>query len=115
MLPISEFGLIEITRQRSRGNLERVLTRACPGCSGSGRVKTDLTGGARSAAALLLKPPVLYGGREAFACAFAPVWRSRLAEETRLWSPTPRSASGSASSCIPDESVGAPGFEILRG
>lgn len=43
VLQISDFGLVEITRQRSRGNLERVLTRSCPECSGSGRVKTDLT------------------------------------------------------------------------
>jgi ribonuclease G len=43
MLPVSEFGLIEITRQRSRGNLEKLLTRFCPDCGGSGRVKTDLT------------------------------------------------------------------------
>ena len=43
VLQISEFGLIELTRQRSRGNIERVLTRPCPWCAGSGRVKTDLT------------------------------------------------------------------------
>jgi len=43
VLQISDFGLVEITRQRSRGNLERTLTRACPDCGGSGRVKTDST------------------------------------------------------------------------
>jgi ribonuclease G len=43
ILPVSEFGLIEITRQRSRGNLEKLLTRSCPDCGGSGRVKTHLT------------------------------------------------------------------------
>ena len=43
LLPISEFGLIEITRQRSRGNLEKTLTRNCPICDGTGRVKTDLS------------------------------------------------------------------------
>src|SRR5260370_38582391 len=43
VLPMSDFGLVEITRQRSRGNLERTLTRSCPDCGGSGRVKTDLT------------------------------------------------------------------------
>jgi ribonuclease G len=43
ILQISEFGLVEVTRQRSRGNLERILTRSCPDCGGSGRVKTDLT------------------------------------------------------------------------
>jgi Ribonuclease G/E len=43
LLQISEFGLVEITRQRSRGNLEKTLTRPCPCCGGSGRVKTDLS------------------------------------------------------------------------
>ena len=39
VLQISEFGLIEVTRQRSRGNLESVLTRSCPCCSARGRVR----------------------------------------------------------------------------
>ncbi len=39
VLAISEFGLVEITRKRSRTNLERLLTRSCPYCGGSGRVK----------------------------------------------------------------------------
>jgi len=43
LLQISEFGLVEITRQRTRGNLERTLTRSCPCCGGNGRVKTDLS------------------------------------------------------------------------
>ncbi len=43
LLQISEFGLVEITRQRSRGNLEKILTSPCPCCGGAGRVKTDLS------------------------------------------------------------------------
>jgi ribonuclease G len=43
LLQISEFGLVEITRQRTRGNLERTLTRSCPCCGGTGRAKTDLS------------------------------------------------------------------------
>jgi len=43
LLQISEFGLVEVTRQRTRGNLERTLTRPCPCCGGSGRAKTDLS------------------------------------------------------------------------
>lgn len=43
LLQISEFGLVEITRQRTRGNLEKTLTEACPCCGGAGRVKTDLS------------------------------------------------------------------------
>src|SRR5262249_21267481 len=37
MLQISEFGLVEITRQRSRPSLERALCSPCASCGGSGR------------------------------------------------------------------------------
>ncbi len=40
---ISEFGLVEVTRKRSHANLERLLTRPCPYCKGSGRIKTTST------------------------------------------------------------------------
>ncbi len=59
VLQISDFGLVEITRQRSRNNLERVLTRACPHCSGTGRARTDLTA-ALDLRRKLLRPPVLF-------------------------------------------------------
>lgn len=39
VLSISEFGLVEITRKRSRTNLERLLTQPCPYCQGSGRIR----------------------------------------------------------------------------
>jgi len=40
MLQISEFGLVEITRQRTRPSLERTLGRQCPTCGGAGTVKS---------------------------------------------------------------------------
>jgi ribonuclease G len=43
MLAISEFGLVEITRKRSRANLERLLTQPCPYCAGRGRIKSVAT------------------------------------------------------------------------
>ena len=43
VLSISEFGLVEITRKRSRANLERLLTQPCPYCDGSGRIKAVST------------------------------------------------------------------------
>jgi len=43
VLNISEFGLVEITRKRSRANLERLLTQPCPYCGGRGRVKSLTT------------------------------------------------------------------------
>ncbi len=43
VLNLSEFGLVEITRKRSRENLSRLLTRPCPTCQGSGRIKSVAT------------------------------------------------------------------------
>ncbi|MGH9442309.1 MAG: Rne/Rng family ribonuclease [Thermoanaerobaculia bacterium] len=43
ILQISEFGLVQVTRKRSRPSLERALTRPCPCCGGNGRVKSDMT------------------------------------------------------------------------
>ena len=62
MLPVSEFGLIEITRQRSRGNLEKLLTRPCPDCAGSGRVKTALTVALELLRELCAAPMLFVGG-----------------------------------------------------
>ena len=43
VLNISEFGLVEITRKRSRPSLERVLTQPCPYCRSSRRIKSLTT------------------------------------------------------------------------
>jgi ribonuclease G len=43
VLQISEFGLVELTRKRSRPSLERVLTQPCPYCRGIGRIKSMTT------------------------------------------------------------------------
>jgi len=43
VLNISEFGLVEVTRKRSRANLERLLTQPCPYCGGRGRIKSLTT------------------------------------------------------------------------
>jgi ribonuclease G len=43
VLQISEFGLVELTRKRSRPSLERVLTQPCPYCRGVGRIKSMTT------------------------------------------------------------------------
>ena len=40
ILGMSEFGLIEMTRQRSRESLSQTIFTSCPYCSGSGLVKT---------------------------------------------------------------------------
>lgn len=43
VLEISEFGLVQITRQRRRENLERALMGPCPTCRGRGRIKSVAT------------------------------------------------------------------------
>ncbi len=43
ILKISELGLVEMTRQRTRESLENMLLDACPHCEGRGRVKSATT------------------------------------------------------------------------
>lgn len=40
ILGMSEFGLVEMTRQRNRGSLVQTIFTGCPYCTGSGLVKT---------------------------------------------------------------------------
>ena len=42
ILPLSKFGLMQITRQRVRPALDIVTTEACPSCNGKGEVKPSL-------------------------------------------------------------------------
>jgi Ribonuclease G/E len=39
-LPFNEFGLVTVTRKRTKQSLERVLCQPCPYCTGSGMVKS---------------------------------------------------------------------------
>ena len=43
ILQISELGLVEMTRQRTRESLENLLLSPCPHCEGRGRVKSHAT------------------------------------------------------------------------
>lgn len=43
LLGISDFGLVQLTRKRSRPSLERQLTESCPHCRGTGRVRSAPT------------------------------------------------------------------------
>lgn len=42
ILPMSEFGLVQITRQRVRENVVRSITETCPLCGGSGIVESSV-------------------------------------------------------------------------
>ena len=43
ILKISELGLVEMTRKRSRDSLSRLQTATCPHCEGRGRIKSTST------------------------------------------------------------------------
>jgi len=43
ILKISELGLVEMTRKRTRASLSHQLTDACPTCDGKGRIKSVAT------------------------------------------------------------------------
>ena len=43
ILKISELGLVEMTRQRTRESLENQLLSPCPYCEGRGRIKSSVT------------------------------------------------------------------------
>ncbi len=43
ILPVSDFGLVEITRQRIRQNILHSVSDFCPVCKGSGRVQSKST------------------------------------------------------------------------
>ncbi len=43
ILKISELGLVEMTRKRTRPSLAQVLTEPCPGCEGKGRIPSVAT------------------------------------------------------------------------
>src|SRR5262249_56210969 len=40
VLRISELGLVQMTRKRTRESLEQLLTSPCPHCGGDGRVRS---------------------------------------------------------------------------
>ncbi len=114
LLPVSEFGLIEITRQRSRGNLERVLTRGCPACSGSGRVKTDMTV-ALDLRRRLLEASAVFSAGETVRVRVRPGVAHLLAEEDpRILAETEERLNIRVE-LTADEALEADGFEIDRG
>ncbi len=43
VLPVSQFGLMEMTRQRLNESLDTTMMEPCPYCKGHGQVKTPLT------------------------------------------------------------------------
>ena len=113
MLPVSEFGLIEITRQRSRGNLEKLLTRSCPDCGGSGRVKTDLSVALELRRALLA-PSNLFVAGETVRVRVRPALAKFLAEEEPELFADVEKEHAVKVELVSDETLPPARFEIVR-
>jgi ribonuclease G len=113
VLQISDFGLIEITRQRSRNNLERVLTRPCPHCAGTGRSRTDRTA-ALDLRRALLRPPALYAAGDRVRIRVPESLAQFLASEAAILDEV-RLRLGVEIEILADDSVVPGSFEILRG
>jgi ribonuclease G len=111
VLPLSEFGLIEVTRQRSRGNIERLLTRACPACGGGGRVKTDLTL-ALDLRRELLAPPSLFTPGQTVRIRVQPSLARLLEEEESKILAEAAENLGVSLEIVGDEAVA--GYEVLK-
>jgi Rne/Rng family ribonuclease len=112
MLQLSDFGLIEVTRQRSRGNLEKTLTRSCPCCSARGRVRTDVTL-ALDLRRDLLRPPVLFTAGETIRIRVPPNLAKLLAEQERGILDDVQQKLGVDLEIIPDETLKPEEYEIL--
>ena len=63
ILKISELGLVEMTRQRTRESLENQLLRACPHCEGRGRIKSTPTVAYDVLRAIKRQHPSIDGGK----------------------------------------------------
>jgi ribonuclease G len=111
ILQISEFGLVEVTRQRSRGNLERVLTRPCPDCSGTGRVKTDLTAALELRRALL-KSPALFAPGETVRVRLPPSVARLLIESDPPILRDVEETLGISLELLPDETLPPAGYTL---
>ncbi|MGH9364013.1 MAG: Rne/Rng family ribonuclease [Thermoanaerobaculia bacterium] len=112
VLQISDFGLVEITRQRSRRNLERVLTRPCPECDGSGRVPTDLTAALELRRALVAGRAAICAGNTIRIRVHPTLARLLIEEDPDLLSDVEESLAARIE-LNEDDRLAAAGWEIL--
>ena len=107
-LAISDFGLVQLTRKRTRRSLDRTLQVACPACGGNGRI--------RSAIAVYYQVQRALGRGTALASPDGPTVRlhpatiARFDEEgLRLRSP----GEGGAPRIVPDPTLSEERFEVV--
>jgi ribonuclease G len=84
ILQISEFGLVQITRKRSRASLDRALTKPCPSCGGNGRIKNDFTVGLEIRREIVKMARSFSAGETILVRATPDVARLLRDEETRI-------------------------------
>ena len=112
LLALSDFGLVEVTRQRSRGNLEKTLTRPCPCCAARGRVRSDLTL-ALDLRRDLLRPPVLADRGSTIRVRVPASLGRLLADEERGILEDVQERLGVDLEIIPDDTLAPEEYEIL--
>lgn len=112
LLALSDFGLVEVTRQRSRGNLEKTLTRPCPCCAARGRVRSDLTL-ALDLRRDLLRPPVLADRGSTIRVRVPASLARLLADEERGILEDVQERLGVDLEIIPDDTLAPEEYEIL--
>ncbi len=113
---VSEFGLVEITRKRSRSNLRQVLTRPCPCCGENGRLKSVAT-----TCLELRRQLLLSAAGDSLAPAAGLTVRvhpdvARALETT--WAPVMRELEerlGAAPRLVPDTNLHPEHFELIDG
>ena len=103
--------VIEITRQRSRWNLEKTLTRTCPECAGTGHVKTDLSVVMDLRRELSRVFP-LYGPHEVIRVRVRPTLAQLAQEQPDLFSDLSQTT-GVALELVPDETLHLAAYDIV--
>lgn len=83
ILNMSEFGLVEMTRQRSKSSLLQTIFTQCPYCSGSGMVKTHET--ISIDIERLLKKAIHHGQQYALKLVVHPELNKHLNGDKKYW------------------------------
>ena len=113
MLKISELGLVQMTRKRTRESLEELLTEQCPQCQGRRVVKSVPT----LAAEVLRGIHREAGRRRATICCWSrsiPTLRAISTMRGRANSRRSSAGLASRSCCAPTESIEAGAFELTQ-
>jgi ribonuclease G len=109
-LAISDFGLVQLTRKRTRRSLDKTLQLACPACGGSGRIRSALAVYYQVQRALARGWPL--AGPDGPTVRLHPATIARLSEEgLRLRGPGGEEAA--APRLVPDPALSEERFEIV--